>query len=36
VIIDGPHTADMKGKASTAEVGAAIANAVRGQSKRAA
>jgi len=33
VIIDGPHTPDMKGKASTAEVGAAVAQAVRAQSK---
>ncbi len=32
VIVEGPHTPDMKGKASTAEVGAAVANAVRGQS----
>ena len=36
VIIDGPHTPDMKGKASTAEVGAAVANAVRSQAKIAA
>jgi len=33
VIIEGPHTPDMKGKASTAEVGAAVAEAVRAQSK---
>jgi tartrate dehydrogenase/decarboxylase/D-malate dehydrogenase len=33
VIIDGPHTPDMKGKASTAEVGAAVAEAVRAQAK---
>jgi len=33
VIIEGPHTPDMKGRASTMEVGAAVANAVRGQSK---
>ena len=33
VIIDGPHTPDMKGKASTSEVGAAVAEAVRAQSK---
>jgi tartrate dehydrogenase/decarboxylase/D-malate dehydrogenase len=33
VIIDGPHTPDMKGKASTAELGAAVAEAVRAQSK---
>jgi len=32
VIIEGPHTPDMKGKASTAEVGAAIAEAIRAQS----
>jgi tartrate dehydrogenase/decarboxylase/D-malate dehydrogenase len=36
VIIEGPHTPDMKGKASTAEVGAAVADAVRGASKKAA
>jgi tartrate dehydrogenase/decarboxylase/D-malate dehydrogenase len=36
VIVEGPHTPDMKGKASTMEVGAAIADAVRGASKRAA
>jgi tartrate dehydrogenase/decarboxylase/D-malate dehydrogenase len=35
-IIEGPHTPDMKGKASTAEVGAAVADAVRGASKKAA
>ena len=28
VIIDGPHTPDMKGKASTADVGAAVAEAI--------
>ena len=33
VIIDGPHTPDMKGKASTSEVGAAVAEALRAQSK---
>jgi tartrate dehydrogenase/decarboxylase/D-malate dehydrogenase len=33
VILEGPHTPDMKGKASTMEVGAAVANAVRGQSR---
>ena len=32
VIIDGPHTPDMKGKASTAQVGAAVAEALRSQS----
>ena len=36
VIIDGPHTPDMKGKSSTADVGAAVAEAVRAQSKVAA
>jgi tartrate dehydrogenase/decarboxylase/D-malate dehydrogenase len=36
VIVEGPHTPDMKGKASTMEVGAAVADAVRGASKRAA
>jgi tartrate dehydrogenase/decarboxylase/D-malate dehydrogenase len=36
VILAGPHTADMKGKASTAEVGAAVAEAVRSQAKIAA
>jgi len=36
VIIDGPHTPDMKGKASTAEVGAAVAEVIRDQSKVAA
>ena len=35
VIVEGPHTPDMKGKASTREVGAAVADAVRGQSKSA-
>jgi tartrate dehydrogenase/decarboxylase/D-malate dehydrogenase len=35
VIVEGPHTPDMKGKASTMEVGAAVADAVRGASKRA-
>ena len=29
VIVEGPHTPDMKGKASTSEVGAAVAEAVR-------
>ena len=33
VIIDGPHTPDMKGKSSTADVGAGVAEAVRAQSK---
>jgi tartrate dehydrogenase/decarboxylase/D-malate dehydrogenase len=36
VIVEGPHTPDMKGKAGTAEVGAAVADAVRGLSKKAA
>ncbi len=36
VIVEGPHTPDMKGKASTSEVGAAVAEAVRSQSKKAA
>ena len=33
VIIDGPHTPDMKGKSSTMDVGAAVAEALRAQSK---
>ena len=36
VIIEGPRTRDMGGKANTKEVGAAIADALRGQSKKAA
>jgi tartrate dehydrogenase/decarboxylase / D-malate dehydrogenase len=36
VIVEGPHTPDMKGKASTSEVGAAVAEAVRGAAKPAA
>src|SRR5918996_945266 len=32
VIVEGPHTPDMKGKASTAEVGAAVAEQIRSQS----
>ena len=36
VIIDGPHTPDMKGKASTPDVGAAVAEAVRSLSRTAA
>jgi tartrate dehydrogenase/decarboxylase/D-malate dehydrogenase len=36
VILSGPHTPDMKGKAGTAEVGAAVAEAVRSLSKQAA
>ena len=35
VIVEGPHTPDMKGKAGTADVGAAVADAVRGQSRKA-
>ena len=33
VIVSGPHTPDMKGKSGTAQVGAAVAEAVRSQSK---
>jgi tartrate dehydrogenase/decarboxylase/D-malate dehydrogenase len=36
VIVDGPRTPDMKGKASTSEVGAAVADAVRSASRVAA
>jgi len=36
VIVEGPHTPDMKGKAGTSEVGAAVAEAVRNQSRKAA
>jgi len=36
VIVEGPRTPDMGGKASTSEVGAAVADALRGQSKQAA
>jgi tartrate dehydrogenase/decarboxylase/D-malate dehydrogenase len=36
VIIDGPHTPDMKGKAGTADVGAAVAEAIRNTSRKAA
>ena len=36
VVKDGPYTPDMKGKASTSEVGAAVAEAVRGLSRKAA
>ena len=36
VIMDGPHTPDMKGKASTAAVGTAVAEAVRSASRMAA
>jgi tartrate dehydrogenase/decarboxylase/D-malate dehydrogenase len=36
VIVSGPHTPDMRGKAATSEVGAAVAEAVRSLSKQAA
>jgi tartrate dehydrogenase/decarboxylase/D-malate dehydrogenase len=36
VVREGPLTPDMKGKASTADVGAAVAEAIRSQSKKAA
>jgi tartrate dehydrogenase/decarboxylase / D-malate dehydrogenase len=36
VIVEGPHTPDMKGRARTAEVGAAIAEALRALSRKAA
>jgi tartrate dehydrogenase/decarboxylase/D-malate dehydrogenase len=36
VIVEGPHTPDMKGKASTSEVGAAVAEALRASSGRRA
>jgi tartrate dehydrogenase/decarboxylase/D-malate dehydrogenase len=36
VLVDGPRTPDMGGKASTADVGAAVAEAVRGESRKAA
>ncbi|MGH8746288.1 MAG: isocitrate/isopropylmalate family dehydrogenase, partial [Burkholderiales bacterium] len=36
VIIEGPHTPDMKGKASTMDLGAAIADAARGETRKAA
>jgi len=36
VIVQGPYTPDMKGKASTMDVGAAVANAVRSASRKAA
>jgi len=35
-VVDGPRTPDMKGKASTSEVGAAVAEAVRSAERRAA
>jgi tartrate dehydrogenase/decarboxylase/D-malate dehydrogenase len=36
VIVEGPRTRDMGGTASTRDVGAAVADALRGQSKAAA
>jgi tartrate dehydrogenase/decarboxylase/D-malate dehydrogenase len=36
VVIEGPHTPDMKGKASTSDVGAAVAEAIRSESRKAA
>jgi tartrate dehydrogenase/decarboxylase/D-malate dehydrogenase len=36
VIIEGPHTPDMKGKGNTSEVGAAVAEQIRNQSTVAA
>jgi tartrate dehydrogenase/decarboxylase/D-malate dehydrogenase len=36
VVKEGPHTPDMKGKASTSEVGAAVAEAIRSASRKAA
>jgi len=36
VIVEGPRTKDMGGKANTKEVGAAMAEAIRAQSKKAA
>jgi tartrate dehydrogenase/decarboxylase/D-malate dehydrogenase len=36
VLLEGPRTPDMGGKASTMEVGAAVAEAVRGESRKAA
>ncbi|MGE0876903.1 MAG: tartrate dehydrogenase [Burkholderiales bacterium] len=36
VIVEGPRTRDMGGKAGTSEVGSAIADALRGQRKKAA
>ncbi len=36
VILEGPHTPDMKGRASTQELGAALAECVRSQSRKAA
>ena len=36
VLVEGPRTPDMGGKASTMDVGAAVAEAVRGESRKAA
>src|SRR6185436_11802984 len=36
VVLEGPHTPDMKGKASTSDVGGAVAEVLRSQSKKAA
>jgi tartrate dehydrogenase/decarboxylase/D-malate dehydrogenase len=36
VILEGPRTLDMKGKSSTAAVGAAVAESIRNQSRKAA
>ena len=36
VIVEGPRTPDMKGKAGTSEVGAAVAEVIRNQSRKAA
>ena len=36
IILEGPHTPDMKGKARTAEVGAAVAEALRSAPRKAA
>ena len=36
VVIEGPHTPDMNGKASTSDVGAAVAEAIRAESRKAA
>jgi tartrate dehydrogenase/decarboxylase / D-malate dehydrogenase len=36
IVLEGPHTPDMKGKAATSDVGAAVAEALRSQSKKAA
>ena len=36
VIIEGPHTPDMKGRASTAEVGAAVAEVIKTETRKVA